>query len=53
MSENYYAPQEPLSEATPAVSLKRYTAQVFLIMFLGLMVSFALAFFLSKPLTAT
>lgn len=48
MSENYYAPQEPLSEATPAVSLKRYTAQVFLIMFLGLMVSFALAFFLSN-----
>lgn len=48
MSENYYAPQEPLSETTPAVSLKRYTAQVFLIMFLGLMVSFALAFFFTQ-----
>lgn len=47
MSENYYTPQEPLSETAPAVSLKRYTAQVFLIMFLGLMVSFALAFSLS------
>lgn len=48
MPENYYAPQEPQAESAPAVSLKRYTAQVFLIMFLGLLVSFALAFFFTN-----
>lgn len=48
MSENFYTPQEPLAEAGTGISLKRYTAQTFGIMFLGLMVTFAIAFFLSN-----
>ena len=53
MSENYYSPQPqepqgPAVEITRNETLGRYTAKTFGIMFLGLLVTFAIAYYLSN-----
>lgn len=55
MPENYYYQQDQDQQLTPEVvhqeSLGRYTAKTFAIMFLGLLATFAIAWFLSNTFT--
>lgn len=46
MENNFYEQERRLEQGTAGMSLGRYTAKTFLLMFLGLMVTFAVAFFL-------
>ncbi len=54
MPENYYYQQDQDQQLVPEVvhqeSLGRYTAKTFAVMFLGLMVTFAIAFYLSQTI---
>lgn len=47
MENNFYEQERQLEQSVAGESLGRYTAKTFLLMFLGLMVSFGVAFFIA------